>query len=61
MGVERWVGFFNRKKKPKKKSFDIHFQLYIRKIKNTLRHIATQRDMEGVPCQNKSDLQPPKA
>ncbi|KAK4828753.1 hypothetical protein QYF61_000744 [Mycteria americana] len=36
-------------------------RLYIRKIKNTLRHIITHSDMEEVPCQYKSDLQPPKA
>lgn len=30
-------------------------------MKNTLRHIVTQRDMEEVPCQYKSDLPPPKA
>lgn len=59
--MESGLVFLAGEKKNNQESFYIHFQLYVRKIKNTLRHTVTQRDMEEVPCQYKSDLQPPKA
>lgn len=54
--MEKWVGFFSREKK-----FSDEFLVCVRKIKNTLRSTVTQRDVEEeVPCQCKSDLQPPR-
>lgn len=56
--MERWAGFFNREKK----KFLDEYLVYVRRIKNTLRYTVTHRDVEEeVPCQYKSDLQPPRA